>query len=107
MRDAALLLTSELVSNAVLHGGGPVRLSVDDGAARVRIEVADAGQPLPGGRGSQRPDEDEGGRGLQLVEALASSWGSRAEPGGKVVWFELEHVPTPTGAALSALPQQR
>jgi serine/threonine-protein kinase RsbW len=87
--DVAVLLTSELVSNAVRHAAS--RLGLDVCAERdidlVRIEVRDADERLPVVR---RPEPDaESGRGLFLVEALARRWGAEPERGGKVVWFEL------------------
>jgi anti-sigma regulatory factor (Ser/Thr protein kinase) len=87
--DVAVLLTSELVSNAVLHAGGRLALGVcgDRVADLVRIEVRDGDGRLP----VVRPIDTEAtnGRGLFLVEALARRWGADAEGAGKVVWFEL------------------
>lgn len=50
VRDVAVLRTSELVANAVVHGSGPVTLTVQDAGSRVRVEVADS-DPRP----AQRP----------------------------------------------------
>ncbi len=85
--DTALLLTSELVTNAVLHANSPVSVTVRRGQDRVRVEVADIG------RGALRL-EDPGleatrGRGLLLIEALAAAWGTSSYEAGKLVWFEL------------------
>lgn len=86
--DAVVLMTSELVTNAVLHGGGEVRLAVEAGDMRVRVEVGDDEQRRP--QVPQPDDEAEGGRGLIIVDALASAWGVTDSPrGGKVVWFEV------------------
>jgi hypothetical protein len=53
----------------------------------VRVEVFDGTRRLPR---KQRPAlEAESGRGLQVVEALATTWGTDSVPSGKVVWFEL------------------
>lgn len=85
--DVATLLTSELVTNAVLHGRGELCLRVSTEAAAVRIELDDASTTLPLRRWF---DEDAGtGRGMVLVEELAAAWGSSPRPDGKTVWFEL------------------
>jgi anti-sigma regulatory factor (Ser/Thr protein kinase) len=84
----ALLLASELVTNAVRHGTGPLDLEVIDGDDRFRVNVSDhsAQSPVP-----QTVDMfAESGRGLMLVETLSSTWGVTQRPGdGKCVWFEL------------------
>lgn len=85
LREDAALLVSELVTNAVVHGGGKVEVAVLLIADRVRVEVHDHGKGLPVG-----PDEpDESGRGLLIVDAVASAWGVEAGDDGKRVWFEL------------------
>ncbi|MFJ8041687.1 ATP-binding protein [Kitasatospora sp. NPDC096147] len=88
VREDAVLVTAELVANAALHAGGPgvLRLTVlDDGA--LRIEVDDAGPGLP----RRRPPSPgrPGGHGLQVVQLLSRSWGTRTRPGGKTVWAEI------------------
>jgi PAS domain S-box-containing protein len=87
--DSALLLTSELVANAVRHAGGRVGLRLLSGSGSVRIEVHDCVPTLPAPR---RPSiDDESGRGLALVDALSSRWGVTQMPdGGKSVWFEVD-----------------
>ena len=89
MLDDALLLVTELVTNAVVHAGTDVELHVDIGAGRARIEVVDHGAgALPALRID--PDEArEGGRGIFLLDALAQEWGTRHFAGGKSVWFVL------------------
>jgi anti-sigma regulatory factor (Ser/Thr protein kinase) len=92
--DLAVLLTSELVTNAVLHGLGPVQLLLDDDGDRLRIEISDGETALPPGPG--RPDGTQvSGRGLLIVDSLADRWGShsRPVPPGKIVWFEVRRVP--------------
>ncbi|MYW03118.1 SpoIIE family protein phosphatase [Streptomyces sp. SID3343] len=84
--DITELLVSELVTNALRYGAGPIRLRLLRGRALL-CEVADAGTTLPRMRESE--DTDEGGRGLQLVNQLAERWGSRKSGHGKTVWFEL------------------
>ncbi|WP_328806238.1 SpoIIE family protein phosphatase [Streptacidiphilus fuscans] len=83
--DTAELLVSELVTNAVRYASAPIGLRLLLGTTLV-VEVAD---PLPDPpREREAAGTDEGGRGLQLVHRLAYRWGTRAEGGGKVVWFE-------------------
>ena len=85
--DDLLLVVSELVTNAVLHGLPPVRVRLRSAADALSVEVFDQGHVLPD-RGDGEPDQ-ESGRGLLLVEVLANRWGSRASGAGKVVWAEL------------------
>ncbi|TMR07038.1 ATP-binding protein [Nonomuraea turkmeniaca] len=85
--EFAELLVSELVTNAVAHARGLVRLSVSAVGGRLRCEVEDASPCLPRARHAR--DDEECSRGLCLVQALSSGWGSTPTGGGKVVWFEL------------------
>jgi anti-sigma regulatory factor (Ser/Thr protein kinase) len=86
--ERAILLTSELVSNVVLHARTEVELTVRRDAGVVRVEVGDhnpAAMPIV-------KDYDRTavtGRGLQLVAALADRWGVETSDVGKVVWFEI------------------
>ncbi|MER5962872.1 SpoIIE family protein phosphatase [Streptomyces sp. NPDC002057] len=84
--DTVELLVSELVTNALRYGEGEIRLRLLRDRTLV-CEVWDAGLVQP--RRRRAKDTDEGGRGLQLVGLLSSSWGSRRTPRGKTVWFEL------------------
>ena len=89
--DTAVLLTSEIVTNAFLHGRSGARLTLLTTDDRLRIEVGDDNSRLP-----QRvePDRDAlNGRGLAIVDTLASDWGSAQHAEGKVVWFELTRPP--------------
>ncbi|MFL6239399.1 MAG: ATP-binding protein [Actinomycetes bacterium] len=86
--DTAALLTSELVTNAVQHAAGPLRLGVSCAHGRLVVSVSDADpqQPRPRRAGAH----EGGGRGLAIVAALADRWGSRSLPDdGKAVWFAL------------------
>jgi anti-sigma regulatory factor (Ser/Thr protein kinase) len=91
--DAALLV-SEVFGNSVRHSGSgaagetvTVALRAEDGA--VRVEVTDrAGPGTPELRPAGR--DSEGGRGLQLVAALAARWGTRRRGARRVTWFELQ-----------------
>jgi anti-sigma regulatory factor (Ser/Thr protein kinase) len=88
--EAALLLTSELVTNAVLYAAGTINVEVDIDLRGVRVEVGDCSAEAPRQRES---DQDEtSGRGLHLVAELSRNWGVDAAPEvGKVVWFELDN----------------
>jgi anti-sigma regulatory factor (Ser/Thr protein kinase) len=79
-----VLLTSELVANAVLHGRPPIELRLRRTANHVIVEVFDAAPFLP--RKLRPSPDDERGRGLQLVAMLADRWGTRPTPNGKAVW---------------------
>jgi anti-sigma regulatory factor (Ser/Thr protein kinase) len=92
--EAACLLTSEAVTNALLHtasgsraGRVAVSWSVRDG--RLRVEIRDQG-----GAGDPRRRvhhvESATGRGLDLFEALSAGWGFDGGPAGRTVWFELD-----------------
>jgi len=82
--DTAVLLISELVTNAVLHGTGEIRLMIDVGNGDARFTVCDEGSGTPIVRPEPGPD---GGWGLRLVGQLAVRWGVRE--GRTQVWFEL------------------
>ena len=85
--DCAALLTSELVTNAVLHAATPITLTLHVLPDRIRVDVADASPTLPAVK-DYGPDAVTG-RGLSLFDTLASNWGVQPVEGGKVVWFEL------------------
>lgn len=91
--DVALLLTSEVVSNAIRHAASEegIDLVVDVAGDVLRVEVHDTGdgEPVMG-----EPEVGAvGGRGLLLLDALARRWGAVRKAGGKVVWFELPAEP--------------
>ncbi|MFF1256687.1 MULTISPECIES: ATP-binding protein [unclassified Streptomyces] len=90
--ETAELLTSELVTNALVHTDHDAVLTATVGPKRLRVEVRD----FVGRRPRLRvPVADDGtnGRGLVLVQSLADAWGVRALGVGKVVWFELDGGP--------------
>jgi anti-sigma regulatory factor (Ser/Thr protein kinase) len=94
----AQLVTSELVTNAIIHGGTDVEVSVWVTESRaVRIEVADGSSccDLPV---RSPPRHAVSGRGLSIVEQLADEWGVEPNEGGKMVWATL------AGAAKPHLP---
>lgn len=83
--QVVLLLTSELVTNAVRYGTGPVGLHLAWAEGVVRVEVEDGSPEWPV---VQAMDRDAlGGRGLILVDALSTNWGVVAGGTGKTVWF--------------------
>jgi anti-sigma regulatory factor (Ser/Thr protein kinase) len=89
--EAALLVVSEAVTNAVRHGSGRIQMCVVADDRLVRIEVTDEGSQMPLRRTASEEALGDGGRGLHLLDALTTEWGSapRAEGPGKTVWMEL------------------
>jgi serine/threonine-protein kinase RsbW len=89
--DDVLLATSEVVTNAVLHGDGLVTVRVWTDGAVVRVEVADEGSAVPQPSADRGGEHAEDGRGLFIVDAVTTRWGvTPVHPGpGKTVWFEL------------------
>jgi anti-sigma regulatory factor (Ser/Thr protein kinase) len=86
--DAALLLTSELVTNAVRHEAGQaVVLVIACFRGRLRVDVHDTSCCLPAV--AEVPADAETGRGLLLVETLSDEWGCYRTPAGKAVYFTL------------------
>jgi CheY-like chemotaxis protein len=86
--DNAMLVASELVTNAVIHARTGVELRASFANRILRLEVLDRGPGTPDPRVAT--SQDENGRGLLLVSALAAAWGvESASEGGKVVWAEL------------------
>lgn len=104
--ESAVLLVSELATNVTLHARTDVRVTVRFEGESLWAEVKDWNSRLP--QACLPPEDATTGRGLQLVEAIASRWGAQRDSDGKVVWFEL-HVPryTPVkgnGAAVNGAP---
>lgn len=88
LRASAELLTSEVVTNALVHARTDITVVVADSDGRLRVEVIDGlavALPPP-----TDPDpEAANGRGLWLVDAIANNWGVESVEAGKLVWFEL------------------
>ncbi|HET6709464.1 ATP-binding protein [Amycolatopsis sp.] len=87
--DDALLVVTELATNALKHGGGDPRLRLSVDGADVRIEVFDDNPAPP----VLRPAGPDGGWGLALVDRLTSAWGTARHGSGKVVWCVLSASP--------------
>jgi anti-sigma regulatory factor (Ser/Thr protein kinase) len=85
--EVAVLLVSELVTNAVVHAGGTVWVTVHADAHWVRIDVEDQGR----GRPELRParQNQPGGRGVGVVDKLATHWGTERRATHKLVWCEI------------------
>ena len=102
--DDALLLVSELVTNAVVHAGTSVHLSIDTtDDDSIRIEVTDRSPgTTPMLRSAASPDTSAGGRGLVLLNALATSWGTSHLASEKSVWFTLGAAPARDARVVSS-----
>jgi anti-sigma regulatory factor (Ser/Thr protein kinase) len=94
--DVAVLLVSELVTNAVIHGDergagtlAAVTMLVRCSGGELRVEVHDRSRGIPVPASLEVPDDSEAGRGLMLVDTLAAEWGYYLTPGGKAVYFTL------------------
>jgi anti-sigma regulatory factor (Ser/Thr protein kinase) len=90
--DSAEMVVSELVTNALRYGSGPVDLTLALTETGLRIAVTDEGTTLPAARDAG-PDA-QGGRGLQIVELLAESWDVVVRLTGKTVTCVLRLEPT-------------
>ncbi|GAA4602001.1 anti-sigma regulatory factor (Ser/Thr protein kinase) [Actinoplanes octamycinicus] len=97
--DSAAVVVSELVTNAVRHGGGCVALQVESHDGRVVVSVADGSSVVP----RRRDPDDVGGRGIALIEALAEDWTVHNHEGGKQVRVTLlpcpGHQPVSSGSS--------
>jgi PAS domain S-box-containing protein len=87
LADTACLLVSEILTNAVLHARHTIGLRLHQTAREVIAEITDDNTRLP--QRTLPAPGDESGRGLTLVEALATTWGARPSSSGKTVWFTL------------------
>ncbi|MFC4120819.1 ATP-binding protein [Nonomuraea zeae] len=96
--EDVLLVVSELVTNALVHGAGPPELRIRGDVARMRIEVGDDGEDLP----EPREPGPASGWGLHVVRLLCTGWGIESDKDGKVVWCEVAAQLSP----LQAGPQE-
>lgn len=87
IEDSAALLVSELVTNAIVHAHSSVELAVHLRPFRIRVEVIDTAREHVRRRDAK--DDEQSGRGMALIEALAVAWGVDSLLAGKSVWFEM------------------
>jgi anti-sigma regulatory factor (Ser/Thr protein kinase) len=83
--EDVLLVVSELVTNALVHGDGPPVLRLRCTRTQVRVEVSDSGSDLP----EPREPGPSSGWGLHVIELLSAGWGVSRGDEGKAVWCEL------------------
>lgn len=100
--DDLRLLTSEVITNAIVHTHASCAVHVRWTGSRIRLEATDTGAGRPR-KETAAPDE-ESGRGLLLVSMLSAAWGTRSDRAGKVVWFELTVSTDPLPTRRSATP---
>ncbi|WP_345704187.1 ATP-binding protein [Kitasatospora paranensis] len=93
--DDILLIVSELLANACLHGGGPRELVLTASPAHLRVEVLDCEMLLPSPRPPHLVDAP-GGHGLHIVQRLSQRWGAVAHGDGKAVWAEFDAARSPS-----------
>jgi anti-sigma regulatory factor (Ser/Thr protein kinase) len=86
--DDILVVVSEMVTNALTHGEGPVGVVIECRDASVRFEVSDGSAVMPMAR--QVLADAPSGRGMRIVETLADRWGADLRPPGKTVWVEFD-----------------
>lgn len=90
---AAVLMVSELVTNAVTHRPSPVEVSLATARRHARVEVSDQGHDWTPVAKVPSDQAAECGRGLSIVEACALRWGSSHDDGRTTIWFEVESQP--------------
>ncbi|MBK6012642.1 ATP-binding protein, partial [Streptomyces sp. MBT53] len=95
MLETVELLASEVIANAVLYSAAPCDVAVTRTDERLRVEVTDTDPSLPSA--VEAGPNDESGRGLLLVDALADAWGMQPQPPGKTTWFEITPEPSADG----------
>ena len=88
-RDAGSLAVSEIVTNAIRYGAGPIELRTMLERSSIRVEVSDRGPAMP--VPTNTAPELTSGRGLGIIEAVCQAWGCdrHGDDGGKTVWFTL------------------
>jgi anti-sigma regulatory factor (Ser/Thr protein kinase) len=86
--DEAVLLLSELVTNAMRHGAPPITAEVTcRGTSGMQVRVSDGNPAAPTARDAGPGDQS--GRGVGIVDMLSDAWGVDPTPNGKTVWFRL------------------
>jgi hypothetical protein len=96
LRDTVLLLTSELVTNSVLHARSAIHLAMRRDRDGVTVEVSDSSVRGPVRR--QQSDDATTGRGIDLLEQLASAWDVTIRPNGKTIRFSVSEAVDPWAA---------
>ncbi len=91
--DDAVLATSELVTNALVHAGSEIQVVATVSASGLRVEVGDTSPRLPAKRTHAATAST--GRGLHLLERLVTRWGALRVGPGKLVWFEIDDPTRP------------
>jgi anti-sigma regulatory factor (Ser/Thr protein kinase) len=89
LTDVCTLLVSELVTNAVQHGRGAISLEMTAEPAGLRVAVGQSEPMPPPSPGGMSGLDAVSGRGLAIVDALATQWGSDVDEHGTTFWFEL------------------
>jgi anti-sigma regulatory factor (Ser/Thr protein kinase) len=90
-RDRAVLITSELATNAVIHADSDFTVTTTASAAEIHVAITDTGGAVPL---LQSPDQSQlHGRGLLITNSLADRWGVEIQSGGTTVWFVLALAP--------------
>ena len=92
--NGAVVVVTELVSNAIRHASSPFRFTISQRGDAVRFSVHDAGPGVPSPRTASADSPD--GRGVALIAALSQDWGTDVVRDGKVVWAELGPVNCPS-----------
>jgi anti-sigma regulatory factor (Ser/Thr protein kinase) len=85
-----LLVVSELVTNAVVHGAEPIEMRASVEGGTVRVEVSDSDPDISTVVTPPHASEQIGGRGLEIIDSVTRSWGAFPNDTGKIVWAELE-----------------
>jgi anti-sigma regulatory factor (Ser/Thr protein kinase) len=85
--ETAVLLASETLTNAIMHGGAPAHMVIRVSGNGVRVEVTDDSARAP--VVAPASDEATNGRGIRLIDTLATRWGVQRHNHGKTVWFEV------------------
>jgi anti-sigma regulatory factor (Ser/Thr protein kinase) len=85
--DDLLLCLSEVLTNAVLHASGPIHVVAGISDETIRVEVSDGSVTAPVHRAMKELSPT--GRGLHILDRLATAWGYEVEAHGKTVWFEI------------------
>ena len=88
-REAGSLAVSEIVTNAVRYGAGPIELRTMLEHSSIRVEISDRGTAMPVATTAE--PNMTGGRGLGIIDAVSQAWGCdrHRDDGGKTVWFTL------------------